>query len=188
MRCRPVISSRVLVFSIAFSAGVLFTMVAPVVAWAAVSSKDVLAAARALTFLEHPPKGIIDVGIAVDANDPLSLQDANVIKSTIGNGLVIGDLTIHARLLNHLDANSTEGIGALLTTGGSMALFREASDVGKALKIMTITTDPACVQAALCTMLIRSDPKIQVFVNPQVADRDGIAFTQTFSLMIKEVR
>ncbi|MTJ80413.1 MAG: hypothetical protein F8N37_05260 [Telmatospirillum sp.] len=154
---------------------------------AAVTERDVLAAARALTFLEHPPRGTVDIGVAVDPADAASVKDADLIRRTIGNGLVIGDLTIHARLISRADVASSEGIGALMIAGGSMDLFREAAAVGRTRQILTVSTDPACVQAALCVMLVKSDPKVQVFVNPRVAEQDGIAFTPTFNLMIKEV-
>jgi hypothetical protein len=164
----------------------LFLML-PAPASAAITQKDILAAARALTFLEHPPKGRVEIGVVVDPADSGSVKDADIVKSTIGNGLVIGDLTIHARMLTRTELSGLQGIGAFLVTGTSPDIFRDVAGVAKSLKILTVSTEPACAQEGYCVMLVRSDPKVQIFVNPRVAEQNDIAFTQTFSLMIKEL-
>jgi len=150
------------------------------------SSKDVMVAARALTFLETPPKGTVEIGIVRDAADPASVKDAEITKSVIDQGLSIGDLVVHARVLSAGEVQGAAGLAAILVTTASPAMVQEMAAAAKSRKLLTITTDPACMRANQCVMLVRSEPKIQVFANSQVAQQNGISFSQTFSMMIKE--
>ena len=150
------------------------------------SAKDLMIAARALTFLENPPKGTADIGIVRDPADPASVKDAETVKTVFGEGLSVGDLTVRARFLAPAELQGATGLAAILVTGGSPSVFQQVSAAAQSRKLLTITTDPACIQAGQCAMLVRSEPKIQVFSNSQVAKQNGIAFSQTFSMMIKE--
>jgi hypothetical protein len=155
-------------------------------ALAEMAAKDMMVAARALTFLENPPKGTADIGIVNDPADATSVKDAETAKTVIGDGLAIGDLTVHARILAPGDVQNANGLAALLVTGGTPATFQLVAAAAKGRKLLTITTDPACIKADQCAMLVRSEPKIQVFANSKVTQQNGIAFSQTFAMMIKE--
>jgi len=153
---------------------------------AGAADKDFMIAARALTFLEVPPKGSAEIGIIRDPADPASVKDADTAKTVIGEGLSVGDLTVRARFLTPSEVQGANGLAALLVTGGTPAVFQEVAAAGKSRKLLTITTDPACIRADLCAVLVRSEPKIQVLANSRVVQQDGIAFSQTFAMMIKE--
>jgi hypothetical protein len=153
---------------------------------AEMSAKDVTIATRALTFLENAPKGTADLGVIRDPADPSSVKDAETVKTTIGDGLAIGDLTVHARILTPSEVQNATGLAAVLVTGGSPAAFQDVAAAAKSHKLLTITVDPACIKADLCAMLVRSEPKIQVFSNSRIAQQNGVSFSQTFAMMIKE--
>ena len=153
---------------------------------AEVTSKDVMVAARALTFLESPPKGTVEIGIVRDAADQASVKDAELIKSVIDQGLSVGDLVVRARILSAGEVQGATGLAAILVTTASPAIVQDMAAGAKNRKLLTITTDPACMRANQCVMLVRSEPKIQVLANSQVAQQNGISFNQTFSMMIKE--
>lgn len=153
---------------------------------AEITDKDVMVAARALTFLENPPKGTAEIGIISNPADPASVKDAATAKAVIDQGLAVGDLTVHARVLAPSEVQAASGLAAILVTGGTPAVYQEVAAAAKSQRLLTITADPACIKADQCVMLVRSEPKIQVLSNSRVAQQNGVTFSQTFAMMIKE--
>jgi hypothetical protein len=168
---------------LAFGLGTGFT---PAVAQADVQAKNLLAAVRALTFLENPPHGTVDLGIIRDPADADSVRDADAARSIIGQGLLIGDLTVRARMLSPEDVSSANGLAALLVTGRNQVVFNAVAALATGRSMPVFSVDPACIEANACALWVKSEPRIQLFINSRVAQRENLRFTQTFSMMVKD--
>ena len=143
-------------------------------------------AARVVSFLQPPPSGAMTAAILFDPDNAASEAEANAIERSIGSGLAAGRSAIHARripigamgsLIGYSNAFDTTG---LRTEQGGIAAAAKAS-------VLTISSDPACVQASRCVVGITSTPKTQITVNRAAARAANIRFGSAFLMLVKEI-
>lgn len=150
---------------------------------ASLSPKDMDVIARALTFLQ-PPLSAAFVAIVYTSTDPASRRDAEEIAGMLSGGLKVGPTVLMPRVL------ASQAIGAggfalmIAATGASGPEIKEFS---RTARIMCVTADMAAVQAGLCTMAVKSLPRVEIVVNHAAASASGTAFAAAFRMMIKEI-
>ena len=152
---------------------------------AAATQNDLLVAARALGFLEHPPKGDVIVGIVYVPESAQSLHDAQDLQQKIGGGLRAGSLTLKPQLVK-LEDLSTAKIGLILLADGAGDAAAGLSQVTAERHLPCITFDIPQVQNGSCTMGVRADPKVEILVNHTAEVNSGISFAAVFRMMITE--
>lgn len=160
------------------------TMAGP--ATAEVTQGDLLVAARAIDFVDSVPHGDVRVGIVYDPNVALSSQQANELNALMGSGLRVGNLTLIPFMVPAGQLNGDKA-GALFLTEGAGAI---AGKVGRAIrqrKIPCVTFDLGQVRNGNCVIGVRTQPKIQVFVNHAAADASGTVLEAVFRIMITEI-
>ncbi len=159
-------------------AGLLLSVPVPA-ADAAVTPKDMQIIGRALTFLDPPMNGSVEVGIVYDA---ASKTEAEALASQMGAGFAAGAVTLVPKLMT-ADAAQSSAVKVLLPMANIGAPLVKAAS-GR--KVLVISTDPGCIDAKSCILSIQSDPKVQITLNRSDADAAGISLAASFRMMIKE--
>lgn len=163
----------------------IFILAAPVAAAAEATQNDVLIAARALGFMENPPKGEVSAGIVYAPASPASVQAANDLRRLLENGVTAGGLTLKPVLVK-IDDLAQADVRLFFLAEGVGAEGAKVAAATRARRIPCVTLDVPQVQAGACTMGVRSKPKVEILVNRANAVGSGITFAGVFRMMITE--
>ena len=145
---------------------------------ASLSPKDMDVIARGLAFLQPPLSGSV-VAIVYSPSDPASRRDAEDIAAMLSGGLKVGNTVLMPRVLaSH--AMGTGGFSLIIAASGASG--PDIRDFSRANRILCVTADMAAVQAGLCTMAIKSVPRVEI-----AASASGKVFAAAFRMMIKEI-
>lgn len=151
---------------------------------ASLSPKDLLVLGRALAFMLPPPTSGTTIAVAYAANNPASRQDAEAIAASIGGGLQAGKAVLPAKLVE-AGAIAAGGfrvvIAAVGTTNPQFAAAVQAAHT------LCVTADVAAVHAALCTMAVATEPRVEIIVNHAASVAAGVEFASAFRMMIREI-
>lgn len=169
----------------AFAAALISADLSVVSAAHADPAKDLQVAGRALTFLENGPTGRTVVGVVFDPAKPASVAEKNAVMAAIGGGYSAGALTVVGKPVPQNEVDDVAGVGAFFVTGG--VNYAAVGAAAKARKVITIGTQPACVNSGACVLGVTTEPKVEIVVNRSAASAVGAAFKSAFRMMIKEI-
>lgn len=145
-------------------------------------AKNILAAARVLTFLENGPTGRTEIGIVFDPAKPASVAEKNAIMAALGGGYVVGGLSVVGKPMEAADAGRAKVL--FLTRGVNYAAVGAEA---RARHVIAMGSDPACVQSGACAVGVSTDPSVQIVVNRKAAAAMGASFRAAFRMMIQEI-
>lgn len=148
------------------------------------SSRELQVLGRVITFLLPAPSAGTQLGIVYASGDPASRRDAEEIVALLGDGLKNGTATITPKLVD--SATFTAGSYRLVIVAAG-ANGPQISAITRSAHALCVTADTDAVQAGLCTMAIRSDPRMEIIVNHAAAVAGGIEFAAAFRMMIREI-
>jgi len=153
-----------------------------------IGPKDVQVAAKTVGFTSPPLTGTVKVAVVFDAAVPQSQKDAEALKGILGSGLAAGAATLVpvAVPVEQVEAG-LDGVGLVFVTGGLAAHHDKIFAATKARKLLSVSTDGACVQAGKCVMGVKSEPKVEIQVNKAAAEASSVAFAPAFRMMISEI-
>lgn len=154
--------------------------------WADVSDTELSIAARALSFLQHPPTGEIRVGIVYRPGDSASSQEADQLVSLMGSGYRAGSVTLKPVKVK-IDEVASANVSLFFLTGGVGSDATTLLQTSTQRSIPCMTTDIPQVQAGRCAMGVRAQPKVQILVNRTAANASGMSFSSVFRIMITEL-
>ena len=147
---------------------------------------DLQIAGRALGFLEKPLSGDVKAGIVYAPDDPRSVAEADALKGLLGQGLRVGNVRLVPVLVPVAELSRAGVALFFLTTGMTDADTKLVTAAAVAKRTPCITTDLSQVRAGVCAMGVRSQPKIEIFVNRAAAATTNLAFSAVFRMMITE--
>lgn len=171
-----------------FAAAILL-LAAAVGPWPAhaadVSSADLHAIANALTFLDGLPHGgqiMVGVVYASDDTKTQAVQVAAALSAIPGpNQSTFRGEPISVKELGqgggHLDA-------ALLlpsAVGQSAAV----SDAARHRHLLTISTDPSCLESKCCVLMVRASDRVQIVLDTAMANSVGANFSSVFTMIVE---
>ncbi len=148
-------------------------------------SREIQVAGRTLTFLDNGPSGRVTFAVVFDASKPASVAEKDEVMAAIGSGMSVGGTTIVGRAVEMNSIGSAGDAGAFYLTHG--VNYTAAGAFAKSKKILSISSDMACVQSGACVMGVAASPKVEIVVNSATAKAEGIVFKAAFKMMIKEI-
>jgi hypothetical protein len=151
---------------------------------ASLSVKDLLVLGRAVAFMQPPPGPDAFVGVVYSPGNAASRQDAEAILVTLGAGLHAGKAILRPKLVD-IAAVAAGGFQVVIAAAGSTG--PELTAAVRQSRTLCVTTDIEAVKAALCTMAIMSEPRVEIVVNHAVSAAAGIEFAAAFRMMIREM-
>ncbi len=148
---------------------------------ASLSDRDLQVLGRALAFIRPPPDS---VAIVYAAGNAASRHDAEELAAAIGGGIPGGTSVLRPNVVDTASlAGSHYGL-VIAAVGANGPALRDAM---RSSRSFCVTADVDAVQAGLCTMSIRSDPRVEIVVNHTAAVAIGAEFTAAFRMMIREM-
>ncbi len=153
---------------------------------AEVTVTDLQVMARALSFMERAPSGVIDIGIVHVPSNPASLRQAREIQSTMGNGMRVGNLTMRPVLVP-LGSAGNAGVDLFLLTEHLGPAATPLAAIAADRRMPCVTVDLEQVREGACVIGIRSRPRVEILVNRSAAGDSGVAFATAFRMMVTEL-
>jgi hypothetical protein len=157
--------------------------VAPPAAAASLSAKEMQVLGRALAFLQ-PPLGGGSVAVVFAHDDTASQRDAAAIVALLGDGLRFGGSVLRP-VLRDSQSLADGGFSVLIAAAGASGEAVLAAS--RANHALCVTGDLTAVQAGVCTMAIRSEPRVEVVISHAAAAAAGLEFVAAFQLMVREI-
>lgn len=153
-----------------------------------VGVKDIQVLARTIGFTAPPMTGAVKVAIIADASVAQSQKDADALKEIMGSGFPAGAATLSPVMVTpaQLDGG-LDGVAIAFVTGGLAAHHGRIFAATNGKKVLTVSTDLACVQAGRCVMGIKTDPKVEIIVNKSAAEAAALSFAPAFRMMVTEL-
>jgi hypothetical protein len=145
--------------------------------------KDLQVLGRAMAFLLPPPGPGTVVAVAYSASDDASRRDAEAVAAAMSDGLRVGNVRVPLKVV---DTATVAAGGYRVVIAAQGVASPTLSNAVRAGHSLCVTTEQEVVQAGLCTMAIRSEPRVDILVNHAVAAADGVEFAAAFRMMIRE--
>ena len=149
------------------------------------TAKNLGVAGRALTFLENGPSGNVVLGVVFDPSKAGSVAEKNAVMAALGSGYAAGSVTLTGKPVEASEIGGVSGVAALYVTGG--VNYAAVGAAAKAKRLVTVGSDPACVNSGACVMGVSTDPKVEIIVNQAAAAAVGATFKAAFRMMIHEI-
>ena len=141
---------------------------------------------RTLGYVGDGMSGTAILGIVFIPGDPSSRQEAERIRTVIGNGLVAGRVRLQASLIPVDQLAAVIGVNALYVTAGLTESMNKVSGTALRLHIPTVSIDMACVQSGNCVVGFSSEPTVKIVIDHAAAERAGMHFLQAFRMLVRE--
>lgn len=158
---------------------------------AEITAADMQVAARALSFVTDPPTGKLRLGIVYAPGNPRSLQQAESLRDLLRGGYRVGTVELQPVLVESSRATGADVDLYFLTSYLSPAetpdLVPATGTQASRNRRICLTTDIAQVRNGLCTVGVRSRPRVEVLVNQATAEASGVRFSTVFRVMITEI-
>lgn len=151
-----------------------------------VTAADLQAVARSLGFLDTlPHDGTIAVGIVYAAAVPdgkaKALQVAENLRSVPGpNTASFQPTLIAAETL----AQAPDRLDALFLMPGVFGSAAAIIETARQRHLITISTDPACLEAKCCVLMVRADRRVEIVLDTALADAVGAHFPSVFTMLV----
>jgi hypothetical protein len=165
----------------------LFRMAPAAYAVDRVSVDNLQAAMRTLSFLESLPKqGKILVGVVylsdVPTGQTLAEETAKAIVTMQGpNARILQTVIVSANDLAKFDGRLDV---LFLVTGASKQSELILSAMSRN-RLVSISDDPACVDAKCCVLMVRAGQRVEIFLNTALAESVGARFSLVFMMVVK---
>ena len=168
-------------------AGAVFSLfLAAMPARAEVTQNDLQIAGRALSFLKVPLTGERRIGIVYVPGNAQSEREAATLQRLLGTGLKIGNITLRPTMVPAADA-ARSSVDLFFLTPGMGADAPGLAAASGTRRVPCVTTDLAQVRNGLCSMGVRSQPRIEILVNRAAAASSNTVFSSVFRMMITEI-
>ncbi len=148
---------------------------------------DIEAAVRALGFLDslqrRPSITVAVVYKGGDAESKSTAQrTAGVMNSLQGpNGASISVLVV---AVNEL-AQMPPRMDAIYLVPGAADQGRAVADYARRQHVVTVSSDPACLDAQCCALMVRAAARTEIVLDTAVAHETGASFSSVFMMMVK---
>lgn len=150
------------------------------------SEKDLQVAVRSIAFMNDAPKGETPVAIIYDPANAASTSDAQSIQAAIGGGLKAGKAKLNPVLLPTSDIAGLNGYVVAFVASETGGHFDAIKDNATQSKVLTISSDLACVDGGACVVGVSTNPKVEIVVSRALREAAGIGFGSAFMMMVKE--
>lgn len=140
--------------------------------------------ARAMSFLDRPLSGMVELGLVYGEADGPG-QALAMTLSAMTAPIATGPLLLTPRPIA-LSALPRTRLGACLLLEATPQHARGLADAVAGRQTLTVTTDRPLVNAGLIVMAVRSVPRVEITVSRAAAQASGIGFAPAFRMLIQE--
>jgi hypothetical protein len=145
---------------------------------------DLRVIARALSFLDRPPNGPVELGLIFNEAGGAGQAAATALAEATPP-IAIGALLLTPRPVALAALRQTR-VGACLLLEPTPQHARLLAEAVAGRQTLTVTTDRPLVNAGLIVMAVRSLPRVEIIVSRSAAQASGLGFAPAFRMLIQE--
>jgi hypothetical protein len=152
-----------------------------------VTVTDLRAAVGALGFLENLPRGeSLVIGVVYAANVPAAEASATETARLISAIPGPNSVTIRPAVISTADLGQFRGrLDALFLMPGASTQAETVLDAVHRRRVVSISSDPACLDEKLCVLMVRTGPRVEIVLDTALADAVGARFSPVFAMVVK---
>lgn len=149
------------------------------------SAKDFETLSKAVGFMNNGPSGAVEMAVVFDPSNPASVAHADEVIGLVSAGVGSGKVKLTGK---KVEASAVSGSTSkvIFLTKGANAAYGAAVTQAKANGGLTASTDLACLDAAACVVVVKTDPSVDIFVSTKASADTGAGFASAFSMMITQ--
>jgi hypothetical protein len=151
------------------------------------STKDLEAVAHTLGFVEGIPRiGTVKIGIVYDPDDIDAAARAQDVALRLSKAAGPGSSDIAATTVaaNALDRSAASFDALFIMSGGGKLTGMIVAEATKQ-RLVTISTDPACLELRSCVLSVQGEPSVSVTLDTGLASDLGVKISPIFAMMVK---
>jgi hypothetical protein len=152
-----------------------------------VTPDDLQAVTNALGFLDNLPRGeSIVVGIVYGSDTAEARARAAQVASALELLRGPNQSSFHAVIMSVRDlTTAVRHPDALLLLPGALGQAAAISEAARRLHVITISTDPACIVAKCCVLMVNSAGRVRIVLDTAMANSVGANFSSVFQMMVE---
>jgi hypothetical protein len=168
--------------------GALFCLASSTPSLAAeVSLAELQATLRSLGFLtslQHRP--VITLGVVYHGADAEAKMQAARVAASLARIPGPGGASVQATVLSTQElSQSTLHLDALYLMALPNDGARAASEFVRKQNVVSISSDPACLDEGVCVLLVQARPNMTIVLDTALAQAAGAKFSTVFTMMVK---
>jgi len=144
-------------------------------------------AARVVSFVQPTHSGPVPAAILFVPGNEASEAEAEAIERATGSGIAAGRSTIRTRRVPIGSMGALTGYQVAFVTTGLRGEQGDISAAAARSSVLTISSDPICVQSGHCVVGITTSPKVQITISRAAARAANIRFGSAFLMLVKEI-
>lgn len=152
----------------------------------ATSLKDLQIGVRIVGFLAKPPSAGSPLAVIFDSHNKDSRDDAHNIMTWLSGDSDGAKTSLQPVLVDVHDLGEARGAHVGVVAASSEAGYSSILEFAKKNALVTISAEPACVRAEICTVAVVSAPRVEVIVSRRVSEISDVHFTEAFRMMVTE--
>lgn len=145
------------------------------------TKRDIETLSKVVGFINGGPVGAVDMGVIFDPDNPASVEHANEIMNIASGGIGSKVKLIPQKISMASVGNTLSPV--LFLTRGSEKSYKTALIKAKNNNGITVSTDTSCLGNG-CVLVVKTLPRVDIFVSTAAADQVGAKFASAFSMMI----
>jgi hypothetical protein len=152
-----------------------------------VTPSDLQAVANTFNFAEGlPHSGPIAVGVVFASDQPEAKIEAARLAARLDaihgpNDLPLQGVAISVDELARLQYPPA----VLLLLSGTIQRASVINEVARRHHLITISTDPSCLDAKCCVLMVQANDRVKIVLDTAVADAVGANFSSIFAMMVE---
>jgi F0F1-type ATP synthase membrane subunit c/vacuolar-type H+-ATPase subunit K len=174
---------RLLAAALIFGIGAI----SPAVHAAEVTAANLEAVVRTLGFLETLHRDTaITVGIIYAPNTAAARAQAATVADRVSAMPGPNKSTLRATPLSADSVGkAAEQLDVMYLMPGASAEADAIIDAARRRHLVTISSDPACLDQKCCVLMVRTDRGVEIILQTALAEAVGARFSTVFSMMVK---
>jgi len=154
---------------------------------AEVALADLQAATRSLGFLDSlQNRSTISIGVVYGASVRDDKNSAAQTAGTLATMRGPGSSTIRANAVTVAElGQNAQHFDALYLMPGLAANGAQIADAVRRLHIVSISNDPACLDARCCVLMVQAGSGVNITLDTALAAATGAQFSSVFTMMVK---
>jgi hypothetical protein len=150
-----------------------------------VTVAELQAIAQTLGFLSNHPNAVLNIGIVYAQDQPGG--EARAVQASILLDAIPGpdQRTLRGTPVAVKDlGRAAQPFDAYLLMPGTPSQGAAINDAVRRHHIISISTDPACLDANCCVLMVSTQGRVRIVLDAALADAAGARFSSVFAMMV----
>lgn len=158
----------------------------PCLAATEITVAELQAIAQTLGFMSNLPNtGVLNIGIVYAQDQPGGEARAGQVTGLLNAIPGPGQRALQGTPIAVRDlGRTTLPLDAYLLMPGTPSQSAAIVDAMRRRHIVSISTDPACLDANCCVLMVRTDGRVRIVLDTALAESVGVRFSPVFAMMV----